>query len=351
MSEYNSGQCIIMGVPGPELTDGIRDLIRQISPGGFILFGRNLENPQQTYDLVAELNALCSIPPVITIDQEGGRVARLKAFAGVPVSGYELARTQSSDWAQAHGRLTGELLDLFGFNLNLAPVIDYSLSEARDNSLRGRCLGTSPDEVIKMATAFLKGMEGTGVLGTVKHFPGYTYCENDPHGALPKITRSLEIMQQDELRVFQQFLEWASSVMVGHGHFTYWHPEEFPASLSEKIVGGLLRQDWKYDGLVMTDDLEMGAIAQRFGAADASRRAVEAGNDMLLICHNPACALLAREALDQVNQDIMSSTLKRIESFKAKLNAPPGSWDAVKFEQLKQQTKELRARVLASIES
>lgn len=338
-----------MGVPGPTLTDGIRSLIREITPGGFILFGRNLESPQQTYELVAELNELCPIPPVITVDQEGGRVARLKAFAGLPVSGFELARSASPEFAAAHGKQTGELLNVFGFNLNLAPVIDYSIAEERDNSLRGRCLGTNPDEVIVMATAFLKAMESTGVLGTVKHFPGYTYCENDPHGELPQITRSLELMEQDELRVFREFLGWASSVMVGHGHFTHWHQEEFPASLSPEIIGGLLRRDWNYQGLVMTDDLEMGAIAQRFGAANASRRAVEAGNDMLLICHNPACALLAREELDQVEAAVMAPTLERIAQFKSKLNAPPVAWDAERFGSLKQETVELRARVLESL--
>lgn len=338
-----------MGVPGPTLTDGIRDLVRQITPGGFILFGRNLESPEQTFELVAELNELCSVPPVITIDQEGGRVARLKSFAGLPVSGYELAQSGSAEYATEHGKRTGELLNLFGFNLNLAPVVDYSLSEEQDNSLRGRCLGSTPDEVITMASAFLNGMESTGVLGTVKHFPGYTYCKNDPHGDLPLISRSLEVMEQDELRVFRVFLEQAAAVMIGHGYFTHWHNEEFPASLSQEIVGGLLRRDWKYGGLVMTDDLEMGAIAQRFGAADASRRAVEAGNDMLLICHNPACALLAREALDQADAGIMAEALDRIRQFKSKLNTSPQAWNAQKFQALKQQTEELRKRVLASL--
>jgi len=137
--------------------------------------------------------------------------------------------------------------------------------------------------------------------------------------------------------------------MIGHGYFTHWHNEEFPASLSQEIVGGLLRRDWKYGGLVMTDDLEMGAIAQRFGAADASRRAVEAGNDMLLICHNPACALLAREALDQADAGIMAEALDRIRQFKSKLNTSPQAWNAQKFQALKQQTEELRKRVLASL--
>lgn len=338
-----------MGVPGPRLTDGLRKMIREVQPGGFILFARNLESPEQTFELVAELNQLCEIPPVVTIDQEGGRVARLKSFAGEPVSGYQLALSGREDWAEQHGVLTGKLLKLFGFNLNLAPVIDYSLSEERDNSLRGRCLGRSPEEVVKMAGAFLKGMEDEGVLGTVKHFPGYTFCENDPHADLPKITRSRERMEQDELGVFKHFLKDASSVMVGHGHFTYWHEESFPASLSPTIVGDLLRKDWQYSGLVMTDDLEMGAIATRFGSADSSRRAIEAGNDMLLICHNPACALLAREELENIDSSIIELVFNRIGAFKDRLLVNPESWHEAEFAELKEKTGQLREAVCGAI--
>ncbi len=340
-----------MGVPGPELTEGLVGLIKEIQPGGFILFARNLASPEQTYRLVSELYSLCNIPPVITLDQEGGRVARLKAFAGVPVSGYELARAGSAEWASEHGRLTAALLRLFGFNLNLAPVIDYSLSEERDNSLRGRCLGTSPDQVIELASAFLDAMESGGVLGTVKHFPGYTYCENDPHGALPIIQRSLEEMNRDELRVFRTFLKRASSVMIGHGHFTHWHSEPFPASLSPSIVGGLLRHDMGYQGLVMTDDLEMGAITRRFGAAESARMAVEAGNDMLLICHNPACAFLASEALSALPGNIVEPVLQRIQNFKARLAPPPSVWNPEHFAHLVRETAGLKTTVYEHLHS
>lgn len=335
-----------MGVPGPELTDGIRSLIREIQPGGFILFARNLADPGQTFRLATELNELCDTPPILTIDQEGGRVARLKAFAGLPVSGIELARAGRSDFAARHGELTGRLLAHFGFNVNLAPVIDYSLSEDRDNSLGGRCLGTSPDQVIELAGAFLDAMETAGVRGTVKHFPGYTFCENDPHADLPRITRSLEEMEAAELGVFRHFLKTASSVMIGHGHFTHWHKESFPASLSPDIVGGLLRNQMGYDGLSMSDDLEMGAIIWRYGAARATRMAIEAGNDTVLICHNPACALLAREKLENADSKALAAALRRTTTFKKCLIAPPGQWDESAFRKTVQATEDLRREVM-----
>lgn len=337
-----------MGVPGPELTEGIRSLIREVQPGGFILFARNLADPEQTFRLTRELYKLCDTPPILTIDQEGGRVARLKSFAGLPVSGMELTRSGRADFAARHGELTGRLLGLFGFNVNLAPVIDYSLSEDRDNSLGGRCLGTSPAQVIELAGAFLEAMEAAGVRGTVKHFPGYTYCENDPHADLPKITRSQEQMEADELGVFRHFLKTASSVMIGHGHFTHWHEESFPASLSRKIVGELLREEIGYDGLAMSDDLEMGAIIWRYGAARATRMAIEAGNDTVLICHNPACALLAAEALGDADTDALASAFRRIAAFKSTLTSPPSKWDEDGFREVVEATETLRSEVLSS---
>lgn len=337
-----------MGIPGPELTDGVRSLIRDIQPGGFILFARNLADPEQTFRLNCELHELCDTPPILTLDQEGGRVARLKAFAGLPVSGMELARAGKVDFATRHGELTGKLLGLLGFNVNLAPVIDYSLSEGRDNSLGGRCLGFSPEQVIELAGAFLNSMEAQGVRGTVKHFPGYTFCENDPHADLPRISRSLEEMEDAELGVFRHFLKTASSVMIGHGHFTHWHKESYPASLSPEIINGLLRRDLGYDGLAMSDDLEMGAIIWRYGAAKASRLAIEAGNDALLICHNPACALLAREALEEAEPQAMASAVRRMKTFKEGLISPPAQWDSGTFTEVVRETENLRREVLAS---
>jgi len=338
-----------MGLPGPELTGGVRDLIRDLQPGGFILFARNLASAGQTYRLLREVRDLLDAPPFLTIDQEGGRVARLQSFAGRPVSGEALARANRAEWAATHGKLTGEVLRLFGFNLNLAPVVDYDLSDSRDNSLSGRCLGTSPDQTIELAGAFLDAMQNEQVLGTIKHFPGYTYCENDPHADLPRIPRSLDVMEQDELRVFRALFSRAEAVMIGHGHFTHWHPEPYPASLSRPIVSDLLRDALGYRGLVMTDDLEMGAIARRYSMAEATRLALEAGNDLLLVCHNPACAVLSREALEDLPSSIIEPVLQRITEARAKLPDPPVAWDQAAFEDNILATRQLREQVEASL--
>lgn len=347
-NESMVGQPIVMGVPGPELTDGLRALIRRVQPGGFILFGRNLATPRQVFDLCLELNALCATPPVITIDQEGGRVSRLKRIGQEPPSGYELCLAGREDWCEEHGVLTGRLLRLFGINLNLAPVVDFSVDEERDNSLRGRCLGRDVDEVRRNAGAFLQGMESVGIQGTAKHFPGYTFCELDPHGELPRITRTRAEMEREELRSFRNFRH-AAAMMVGHGTFPAWHQDGLPASLSRAIVTRLLREDMDYNGLVMTDDLEMGAIANHYPSEVATRLAIEAGNDVLLYCHNPACVEIAHGVLQEMPAEVLGPALVRLAIFKRKLLPIPPRFDEAEFQAVNDAIARLRDKVHAAL--
>jgi beta-N-acetylhexosaminidase len=345
------GQLIIMGVPGPRLTEGLRSLIRRIQPAGFILFNRNLESAPQIFELIADLNSLCQAPPIITIDQEGGRVSRLKAVGEVPPSGLELGLAGNAAWCREHGVLTGKLLRSLGFNLNLAPVVDYTLDEAADNSLRGRCYGNNPQSIITQAGAFLEGMQSAGVLGTAKHFPGYTFCELDPHGELPKITRRKEEISRDELSAFRAFLPTADCFMIGHGHFTAWHQEPFPASLSREIVTDLLRKELGYQGAIMTDDLEMGAIANRYGAAEATRLAIEAGEELLLFCHNPACVEIACDQIAAMPEASWQPALQSVKTLQAKLAPAPQSFDQEAFLAINEEIKNLRIKVETALKT
>jgi beta-N-acetylhexosaminidase len=341
------GQLIIMGLPGPELTDGLRGFIKRVQPGGFILFTRNLETPEQTFMLVRELHELCETRPIVTIDQEGGRVSRLKVIGEEPASAEQIRKTGRVDWCRRHGELMGELLAMLGMNLNLAPVLDFCPDEAADNSLGGRCFGVDPKEAIEKAGAFLEGMQSRGVLGTGKHFPGYTFCEKDPHGDLPKITRSAAQIEAEELAVFRHFLTKVESMMIGHGFFTAWHDSPYPASLSKKIIQGLLREQMGYRGLVMTDDLEMGAIANKYGSEESARLAMEAGQDMLLICHNPACVEISYDALCAMPREKYARALGVVSEFKKKLLGIPEHFDAQQFKRVNDDIRGLREAVYA----
>ena len=350
MEAHPAGRLIVMGVPGPELNDGLRELIRRIRPGGFIYFTRNMAEPGQFHRLVRECRELAGHPVILTVDQEGGRVSRLAVMGERPPSGEELARAGREEWFAEHGRLTGRVMRAVGLNLNLAPVLDYAPPARRgvDNSLAGRCYGASPGEVIPRARAYLRGLQEEGVGGTGKHFPGYTFCGLDPHGDLPLVDRTREKIEKEELEVFREVGKECEAIMVGHAQFPAWGKESGPASLNRDIVTGLLRETMGYRGLVMTDDLEMGAIANRYGSAEASRRAIRAGEEILLICHNPACVEIARDALAEMPEKEWRPAVQKVEAFQQKMKEPSVKFEAGTWKQVNEEIGKFRMRVTGS---
>src|SRR5437763_13885679 len=173
MKSDSLGQLIMTGVPGKELDAKTADLFRRVQPGAFILFGRNIETPAQLRKLVDALRDLSKVEPIITIDQEGGRVSRLRLIGSEPPNAQQLREKGDGKLIQEHGAITGRLLRLFGFNLDLCPVLDISFDDNSDNSLRGRCYGQSAQEVISNAGAFNDALRDAGVASCGKHFPGY----------------------------------------------------------------------------------------------------------------------------------------------------------------------------------
>src|SRR5215472_12851478 len=146
MERSSVGQLLLVGVPGLEMDTETARVFRKVQPGGYILFGRNIRSVQQLRKLIEDLRDLSQIEPIITIDQEGGRVSRLKLIGHEPPNAQEIREKNDLGLARRHGRITGELLRLFGFNLDLCPVLDISFDDAADNSLRGRCYGTSVEQ-------------------------------------------------------------------------------------------------------------------------------------------------------------------------------------------------------------
>jgi beta-N-acetylhexosaminidase len=348
MEHLPLGQLLTMGLPGPELDAEARDFIRRAQPGGFILFARNLESPSQVRALCDQLRSLCDVPPILTIDQEGGRVSRLRKIGQQPPSADQLRRANNDAWIQEHGHLTAELLRLFGFNLNLAPVVDILLDESRDNSLTGRCYGVTPEEVVRRAGLFLGAMQEGGVAGTIKHFPGYSMCGKDPHGALPRVDRTRAELEAVELVPFRAMMPHASAVMVGHAHYPALDPSGDPSSLSRIITHQLLREELGYGGLTVTDDLEMGAISYEFGVAEATRRALRAGNDLLLFCHQRECVEIALETLSRMGREELERPLHKVRCFKKRL-ASPLPWSAEQCREVNRRIGELRERVESAI--
>src|ERR1043166_9415427 len=268
--EQQIGQFLLIGLPGTEVDEETCKLIEEVKPGGIIIFGRNVESAEQLRKLTDDARKLIPTAPLVAIDQEGGLVDRLRqVFPPRPAA---RAIRQHGDLAGARrlGRVTGELLRMLGFNLNFAPVMSI-ITEARSkltNGLYSRSYGRSPGEVLGYTTVYMRGLQGTGCLGCLKHFPGIGAGDVDSHIEMPLVQLSHDdLIAQDlapYIELFQRRDDRIRCVMVSHGGFPNVDIKEEttggliePASLNYNIVTKLLREELGYKHLVITDDLEM----------------------------------------------------------------------------------------------
>jgi beta-N-acetylhexosaminidase len=347
MERSSLGQLLLVGVPGLELDSETASLFRKVQPGGYILFGRNIQSASQLRQLIDDLREVSQIEPIITIDQEGGRVSRLKLIGHEPPNAQQLRKKGDPALLREHGRLTGELLRLFGFNLDLCPVLDISFNDDADNSLRGRSYGTSVKQVIEFAGAFNEALLETGILSCGKHFPGYAAATLDPHHELPRIDRTREELNRTELAIFREFAHRVSSMMVCHAWYPAFDREKTPASLSRSIVTDLLMSELDFDGLIMTDDLDMGAITNESGFTATMERAILAGNHLAMICHRVHLVEEARGALEKVERAALERALAGVDRFKRKMAAPK-PFSEERFRALDREVWEFRVATLGA---
>lgn len=339
------GQLLLVGVPGQELDADTAAMLRRVQPGGFILFGRNIGSPAQLRKLIDDLRDLSAVEPVITIDQEGGRVSRLRLIGEEPPNAQQLRDKGDPALVRRHGELTASLLRLFGFNLDLCPVLDISFDDEADNSLRGRCYGKSAAQVIELAGVFNDALRAGGVLSCGKHFPGYTMAGEDPHHGFPVIARDRAEMEAHELAVFRHFASRVDSMMIGHIHYACLETDVRPASLSPAIIDGLLRREIGFRGLVMTDDLDMGAILDTVSFDDMLGLGLAAGNDLLMICHRVHLLADARAVLERQPPRLLDASLARVAEFKSKMAAPT-AFSIEEFTAINSEIWNLRVAVL-----
>src|SRR5215831_12022638 len=339
------GQLIMTGVPGKELDGKTAKLFRKVKPGAFILFGRNIESAPQLRKLIDDLRDLSEIEPIITVDQEGGRVSRLRLIGSEPPNAQQLRDKDDLEFIRRHGDITGRLLRLFGFNLDLCPVLDISFNDDADNSLRGRCYGKTVEQVVRNASAFNAALRGQRIGSCGKHFPGYSAARSDAHYELPRIDRTREQLDGNELAVFREFADAVDSMMICHGWYPCFEPEKTPATLSRRIVTDLLRDEVGFDGLVMTDDLDMGAILTGHPLEETIRLAIAAGNDMVMICHRIPEIENVQRILATLPQDQIDRALENVARFKERLT-PPDEFSEDAFRKVDDEIWDLRLAVL-----
>ena len=333
-------QSFVVGVPGREAGRDELALFGGHGLGGVILFARNVDekNPRQVWRLNRDLRRAAheaGRPPLLVmVDQEGGSVARLKGDFTHQPDLAELGRAGDEALLREHGAALGRELLAAGFNWNLAPVMD--VHAVRDGVMARRSLGPDPETVSRLGAAFIQGMQARGVLACAKHFPGLGRTTLDTHRDKPVVGLGLDELRGLELKPFRAAMRNnVSGIMVCHAVFTALDPER-PASLSAKVVDGLLRSELGWQGAVLTDDLEMGAVLADMDPASAAVEAYLAGCDLLLICHHPEMAL---EALDRLCHLAETGKLSpqriargqaRLAAIKSNLSHLPGPWEKLR---------------------
>lgn len=291
------GQLFLVGVQGETLTPEERLLFEEYAFGGFILFKRNCRDAGQVVSLCRALGDLTDeTPPFIAIDQEGGRVHRLPPpFTHFPPAA-RLGETNDPDLAYRAGRATAAELALAGINLNLAPVLDVN-SNPENPIIGDRAFGAEPEAVTMMGGSWTQGLRDGGLIPCGKHFPGHGASDKDSHFDLPIVAKSIDELKATELRPFVHACRnKIEALMTAHVLYPALD-SQWPATLSEKIVTGLLRQQLGYGGVVCSDDLEMKAISDRYGAEDGASLSIRAGVDMLLFGQDLSQAVQACEFL------------------------------------------------------
>jgi beta-N-acetylhexosaminidase len=295
------GRLFMCGIPGTQMDRETESLIRDHALGGIILFARNIETPIQVASLCKDLQATAmkshETPLFLAVDQEGGRVARLREpFAQFPGNSVMGNDTRATDKAAEFGETTAKEMRLVGLNMNMAPVVDVRTGEPEQH-LDGRLFGDDPQKVALLGGLVVKNLQENGVMAVAKHFPGLGRATRDPHHDLPMIEADVEEMEKIHLPPFRAAIDQdVSAVMTSHALYPALDPE-YPGTLSHRIVTGWLRETCGFQGLIVTDDLEMGAIKKRWGVAQGAVDAFRAGCDILLICKDQAAVIDGMERL------------------------------------------------------
>lgn len=296
--EDRIGQLFWVGFEGTAWGPSLERLLRRVRPGGLILFGRNIESARQVRSLTDALHRALSVPPFIAIDQEGGRVNRLRPIIGAtPASHWLSGQPRAAAVVRRHAVATVCALKSLGFNVNFAPVLDLSRAEAR-NGIGDRAFSDDPRKVVQLASVFLREHLRGGVIPVGKHFPGLGSARADTHVTLPVIRRSRAFLAARDLVPYRRLRTKVPVIMVGHAYYPALQGSPpHPATLSRAIVNGILRRRIGHRGLALTDDLEMGAVDQGMGAAELALAALGAGNDGLMFCRSAERILEARQGL------------------------------------------------------
>lgn len=324
--EEKIGQMIMAGIDGYTMNENEAKLIQEYHIGGFILFGRNVETPEQLLALTNSLkkaNASNQNPLLLSVDEEGGRISRLpKTIKNFPTN-KAIGKLNSEELSYEIGTLLAEKISAFGFNMNFAPVLDIN-SNPKNPVIGDRAFGSEVEIVSKLGYQTMRGISLGGVIPVIKHFPGHGDTSVDSHVGLPVVGKDLARLKSFELIPFKNAIDkGADCVMVAHILLTKIDAEN-PASLSPTVIDDILRLQLNFEGVVITDDMTMGAVTKNYDLATAAIKAVNAGNDIILVAHKYENALLTFHTINKavldglISEERIDQSVYRIYTLKNK---------------------------------
>ena len=326
------GERIMVGFDGHAASSDVKRMIRDYGVGHVILFDRNVDGPEQVADLVRELQAVArdaghSLPLLLAVDQEGGRVARLREPWTVWPPMRAVGRTGSEDIARKVGAALAAELSACGIRCDLAPDVDVD-TNPKNPVIGDRSFGDDPVLVGRLGAALIRGLQAGGVAACAKHFPGHGDTDVDSHLDLPAVDHPRSRLDEVELLPFRKAIEaGVASIMTAHVVVRSLD-DAGPATLSPRVIDGLLRKEMKYEGMIVSDDLEMKAVAERWGVGAGAVKAAQAGCDLLPVCTTTEAQVEAVESLIRAVEDetlsrtSMDDACTRIRRLKEKYLLP-----------------------------
>lgn len=343
------GQLVIAGFSGHTANMDLENLIKKYHVGGFILFKKNIKNVSQTLNLInsiKETNSANKIPVFISVDEEGGRISRMPdEFTNIP-SSQDVGAKNNEVLSYDIGRALGNMIGQLGFNMDFAPVLDI-YSNPGNKVIGDRALGSHPDTVKRLGVSTMKGLQSQNVIPVVKHFPGHGDTLEDSHVGLPVVNYDLERLQNFEFIPFDYAIQSnADAVMIAH-ILMEKIDSIYPASMSDKIVTNILRQSMGFKGVILTDDLTMGAIQNNYVIENAAIKSINAGCDILLVCHGYNKQVSVIEAIKEavqkgiISKERLNESVYRIIKLKVKYGLTDDKRDKVDTETINSETNRI----------
>lgn len=351
------GQMVIVGIDSYENDEHAKYMIENYQVGGFILLKKNIKDVDQLKNLLNSLkesNTVNNIPLFLSVDEEGGSISRLpNGFKKIPVSG-KIGSINNSAISFQVGNIIGEALQLLGFNMDFAPVLDIN-SNPQNPVIGDRAFGSEAELVSKLGIQTMKGLQAKNIISVVKHFPGHGDTSVDSHLGLPIVNHDLERLKNFELRPFMEAINNdVDAIMIAHLLLPQIDPDN-PATLSPAVITTLLRKEMQFDGVVITDDLTMGAIADNYDLGEAAVKSINAGSDIILVCHeyaheeNVLKTLQKAAANGDIAEERINESVYRILKLKQKYNLSDQT-DFVTQEEMNARITAINQRIMKLLE-